>query len=243
MNAPAKQLPIRILVADANAMVCELLSGAFKRRRAYSVIACALNLKELLDTIKATPVDVALVSAHLQDGRGSGLRGVQQMRAVQPKIRAVVMLERSEQGLTVQAFRAGAKGVFSRSEQQFDVLCKCVSRVYEGQVWANSKELEQLVEALRRSSPLTLTNAQGVKLLSSQESKIVRLVSEGLTNREIATELKLSRHTVKNYLFKIFEKLGISSRVELALYAMSHQNGIDLQVEEIAQRSQPKRAS
>jgi DNA-binding NarL/FixJ family response regulator len=238
-----KQLPIRILVADANAMVCELLSGAFKRRRAYSVIACATNLKEVLDTIKATPIDVALISAHLQDGRGSGLRAVQQMRAVQPKVRTVVMLERSEQGLIVQAFRAGAKGVFSRSERQFDVLCKCVSRVHEGQVWANSNELEQVVEALRHSSPLMLTNAQGVKLLSRQESKIVRLVSEGLTNREIATELKLSRHTVKNYLFKIFEKLGISGRVELALYAISRQNGIDLQVEEIAQKSQPKRAS
>ncbi len=242
MIPTTKQLPIRILVADANAMVCELLSGAFRRRRDYSVLACAMNIKEVVDTIKAAPIDVALVSAHLQDGRGSGLRAVQQMRAVQPKIRAVVMLERSEQGLIVQAFRAGAKGVFCRSEQQFDVLCKCVSRVHEGQVWANSRELQQLVEALRRTSPLMLTNAQGVKLLSRQESKIVRLVSEGLTNREIATELKLSPHTVKNYLFKIFEKLGISSRVELALYAISRQNGIDLR-EEIAQKSQPKRAS
>ena len=238
-----KQNPIRILVADANAMVCELLSGAFRRRQAYSVIACAMNLKEILDIIKSTPIDVALLSSHLQDGRGSGLRAVQQMRAVQPKIRAVVMLERSEQGLIVQAFRAGAKGIFRRSEQQFDVLCKCVSRVHEGQVWANSRELEQLVETLRRSSPLMLTNAQGVKLLSRQESKIVRLVSEGLTNREIAAELKLSGHTVKNYLFKIFDKLGISNRVELALYAVSRENGIDLQGEEVLPKSQPKRAS
>ena len=88
-----------------------------------------------------------------------------------------------------------------------------------------------------------LTNAQGVKLLSRQESKIVRLVSEGLTNREIAAELKLSGHTVKNYLFKIFDKLGISNRVELALYAVSRENGIDLQGEEVLPKSQPKRAS
>jgi DNA-binding NarL/FixJ family response regulator len=238
-----KKPPIRILVAYANAMVCELLRQAFKRRRGFSVEGCAVNLKEVLDIATTTAIDIALVSAHLQDGRGSGLRAVQQLRGVHSTARAVVMLERSEQSLIVESFRAGAKGVFSRSEHDFNVLCKCVSRVHAGQIWANSSELEQLMEAFRRSSPLTLTNAQGAKLLSKQESKIVRLVSEGLTNREIATELGLSGHTVKNYLFKIFDKLGISNRVELALYVVSKEDRIDLQVEEILQTSQPRRAS
>lgn len=243
MSANKKQPSIRILVAYANAMVCELLQQAFKRRRGFSVERCAVNLKEVLDIATTTPIDIALVSAHLQDGRGSGLRAVQQLRALQPTTRAIVMLERSEQSLIVESFRAGAKGVFSRSEHDFNVLCKCVARVHAGQIWANSGELEQLMAVFKRSAPLTLTNAHGAKLLSKQESKIVRLVSEGLTNREIATELGLSGHTVKNYIFKIFDKLGISNRVELALYVVSKEAHIDLQVEEILQTSQPRRAS
>jgi DNA-binding NarL/FixJ family response regulator len=243
MTPNHKQTQIRILVAYANAMICELLSQAFKRRRSFAVQGCAVNLTEFLEMASKAPTDVALVSAHLQDGRGSGLRAIQRLRQLQPNTRAIAMLERSEHNLVVESFRAGAKGVFSRSEHDFNLLCKCIVRVHSGQIWANSAELDQLVEALGRSSPLTLTNAQGAKLLSKQESKIVRFVSEGLTNREIAAELGLSGHTVKNYLFKIFDKLGISNRVELALYVVSREDRVDLQAEEILQASQPKRAS
>jgi len=123
--------------------------------------------------------------------------------------------------LAVEAFRAGAKGVFRRSEADIDLLSKCVARVHAGQVWASSAELEQLVEAFRASAPVKITDAKGENLLSKQEAKIVRLVADGRTNREIASHLELSEHTVKNYLFKIFDKLGISNRVELVLYAMS----------------------
>src|SRR6202022_2436248 len=65
-------------------------------------------------------------------------------------------------------------------------------------------------------------DARGALLLSKREQEVVRCVSEGLTNREIASRLKLSGHTVKNYIFKIFDKLGVSTRVELVLYAFSH---------------------
>jgi DNA-binding NarL/FixJ family response regulator len=101
------------------------------------------------------------------------------------------------------------------------LLSKCVARVHAGQIWASSAELQQLVEAFRASAPIKITDAKGENLLSKQEAKIVRLVADGRTNREIASHLELSEHTVKNYLFKIFDKLGISNRVELVRYAMS----------------------
>jgi len=237
---PAKkiQAPISILIGDANAMVCELLSGAFKRRRGFNVVACAIKMGDFISIAETMALDVALVGAHLQDGKGSGLRAVQELRAIRPDTRSIVLLERSEQILISEAFRAGAKGVFFRSQHDLDVLCKCISRVHAGQIWASSAELEEVVEALRRSSPLLLTNAQGTKLLSKQESRIARLISQGMTNREIATHLGLSGHTVKNYLFKIFDKLGISNRVELALYVTSREDRVDLEVEEIVESSQ-----
>src|SRR5690242_19822080 len=156
---------------------------------------------------------------------------------MRPDTRSIVLLERSEQILIPETFRAGAKGVFFRSQHDLDVLCKCVSRVHAGQIWASSTELEQVIEALRRSSPLLLTNAQGTKLLSKQESTIARLIAQGMTNREIASHLGLSGHTVKNYLFKIFDKLGISNRVELALYVATHDNAVDVDNEQLRQGS------
>ncbi|HTM36164.1 MAG TPA: response regulator transcription factor [Terriglobales bacterium] len=240
---PAKKIqsPISLLIADANAMVCELLSGAFKGRRSFKVVASAVKMDDFLSIAATTALDVALVGAHLQDGKGSGLRAVQQLRAIRPDTRSIVLLERSEQILIPETFRAGARGVFLRSQHDLDVLCKCVSRVHAGQIWASSAELEQVIEALRRSSPLLLTNAQGTKLLSKQESRIARLISQGMTNREIATHLGLSGHTVKNYLFKIFDKLGISNRVELALYVASREDHIDLELEEMIENPELRR--
>jgi len=77
-----------------------------------------------------------------------------------------------------------------------------------------------IVNALADAKPLQLTNAQGRYLLAKRENEVANLVSEGLTNRDIAQKLGLSEHTVSNYLFRIYEKLGISSRVELVLYVL-----------------------
>ena len=121
----------------------------------------------------------------------------------------------------VDAFRAGAKGIFCKTEP-IQALCKCIQAVHAGQIWANSDQLNWTVEAFAKATPLHLTNAVGRYLLAKRENEVANLVSEGLTNREIAQKLGLSEHTVKKYLFRIFEKLGISNRVELVLYAMSH---------------------
>lgn len=184
--------------------------------------ACATNLKEFQEAAEKAHIDIALVGTNLQDGEGSGLHAVSLLRMLQPTSRAIVMLERSEQNTTVvEAFRSGARGIFCRSEKSFDILCKCINRVHAGEIWANNKQLELLIEGLSDALPLRVLDRNGMNLLSNQEARVVRLVANGLTNREIATDLGLSEHTVKNYLFKIFDKLGVSTRVELALYAMS----------------------
>jgi DNA-binding CsgD family transcriptional regulator len=77
------------------------------------------------------------------------------------------------------------------------------------------------MEAFSQLAPMRVVNADGMRLLTKREEDVVRLLAEGMQNRDIAQELKLSEHTVKNYLFHIFDKLGVSSRVELVLYAVS----------------------
>ena len=78
-----------------------------------------------------------------------------------------------------------------------------------------------MLAELRKAKPINIVDAKGRVLLSVREAQVVRLVAEGLSNREISQQLSLSEHTVKNYLFKIFEKLGVSTRVELVLYSMA----------------------
>jgi DNA-binding NarL/FixJ family response regulator len=240
VSARKIQPPIHLLIAEANAMLCELLRGALRRRRAFRVVGCEVTVREFLAAAQSESIDVALVGAHLQDGAGSGLHAIQLLRAARPDIRAIILLQRFEKNLVAEAFRVGARGVFFRSQHHLDVLLKCISRVHAGQIWASTSDLEQMVEALRQHRPLSLTNAQGMKLLSKQESKIARLISEGMPNREIAAQLGLSGHTVKNYLFKIFDKLGISNRVELALYVATHDNAVEFEAEETPPSSELK---
>jgi DNA-binding NarL/FixJ family response regulator len=97
-----------------------------------------------------------------------------------------------------------------------------VEQVNAGQIWANSTELAEVIDAFSQLAPMRVVNADGMRLLTKHEEEVVRLLAEGLQNREIARELNLSEHTVKNYLFHIFDKLGVSSRVELVLYAVSN---------------------
>ncbi|MBV9075758.1 MAG: response regulator transcription factor [Chloroflexi bacterium] len=139
-----------------------------------------------------------------------------------PKLQAVMLLDSSTHEYVVEAFRAGAHGIVCWDDG-VDALRKCVHAVYLGQVWASSAQLGFLLEVFsRRWAPQTIVDSSGRSLLSKRELDVVRCVSEGLTNREIASRLKLSQHTVKNYLFRTFDKLGVSNRAELILYALNH---------------------
>jgi DNA-binding NarL/FixJ family response regulator len=121
--------------------------------------------------------------------------------------------------MVVEAFRAGASGIFSR-DQSSELLCKCIHAVHQGQVWASSKQLRFVIEALGPSLPAKPLWKRTPGLLTKREEGVVDLVAEGLTNRDISRQLNLSEHTVRNYLFRIFNKVGSSNRLELALYAI-----------------------
>jgi DNA-binding NarL/FixJ family response regulator len=131
----------------------------------------------------------------------------------------VVLLDALERNLVVEAFRCGARGVFCRSGS-FQALCKCILCVHEGQVWASSAELRFVVEALVDPVPIETRGWPNSRPLSKREEEIAHMVAEGFSNRQISERLVLSEHTIKNYLFRVFEKLGVSTRVELTLYAL-----------------------
>ena len=102
--------------------------------------------------------------------------------------------------------------------------------VHRGQIWANSQQMAYAVEALAASHSVRAVDAHGLNLLSKRELEVVRCLAEGLTNREIADQLGLSQHTIKNYLFRVFDKLGVSSRVELLFMTLSQNDAVDVLV-------------
>lgn len=218
---PGKK-PIPIIVADANVMASRFVCAELKRHSEFDLVGCAATVRELLELFKHRKAEVALISATLQDGSLSGLAIFPQLREKYPEVRLILMIDHPDQELVVEAFRGGARGIFTCYESQFDVLCKCISCVHDGQVWANARQLDCLVDAVAQVPTVRLINAKGFNLLSKREEEVARLVAEGLNNHDIAQQLRLSDHTVKNHLFHIFDKLGISSRVELVLYAVSN---------------------
>ena len=213
-------MPVKVLIADSNRMACELLCHALQHSENYVVVASVITVAEAVAASQSSQPEVAVLNTDLQDGRLSGFKALREISGLLSTVRTVMLVETLTPELVVDAFRAGAKGLFRRSES-INTLYKCIDAVHSGQIWANSVELQYILEALGKAVPLRVVNVNGHKLLSDREEQVVSLVAEGMTNKEISQRLRLSEHTVKNYLFRIFDKLGISSRVELILYALS----------------------
>jgi two-component system, NarL family, nitrate/nitrite response regulator NarL len=217
--------PLSLLISDDTAMGCQLLRDVLIRSRLNAkVVTCAVSREQIIDAMKSQHVDIALVSENLEDGPLAGFRVLNDLRTSHPKTRVVILLNSLRDELVVDAFRGGAKGVFCRSET-WQRLCKCIKSVHQGQIWANSHHFHCILDALINATPLRLVNLQGRRLLTKREDDVVKLVADGLSNRNVAHKLGLTEHTVSNYLFRIYEKLGISSRVELVLYALKQRQG------------------
>ncbi len=170
--------------------------------------------------MKLHRVNVVVLSSNLDEEPLRGFELLRELRASNPDIFAIMLLDSSKKESVLQAFRAGARGIFSRHDS-VETLSKCIRSVYEGQIWANSQQLSFAVEALATSPVVRAVDANGLSLLSKREMDVVRSLAEGLTNREIAERLGLSQHTIKNYLFRVYDKLGVSSRLELLFMTLT----------------------
>ncbi len=211
---------IRVLVADNTRIHTQLLTDALRRDRSLEVIGAASHSRDLIEAAITHKIAVMVLSSNLDEEPLRGLEILRELRASLPGIHAIILLDSSKREIVVEAFRAGARGVFSRHES-LETLSKCVHQVHAGQIWANEQQMVFAIEALAASPTVRALGANGLSLLSKRELEVVQCLAEGLTNREIATRLGLSQHTIKNYLFRVFDKLGVSSRLELLAITLS----------------------
>jgi DNA-binding NarL/FixJ family response regulator len=211
---------VRVLVADSSRIHTQLLSEALQRDPELDVVTWNADPRGLLAAALAGDVNVLAVSSALDGHPARGLETLRELRAARPSIRAVVLLDSRKPEAILDAFRAGARGVFNR-DSSIEMFCKCIRSVHQGQIWADSADVALVIEALASAPRMRLPAADGLNLLSKRECEVVESLVQGLTNREIAERMGLSPHTVKNYLFRVFDKLGVSNRTELLFMTLS----------------------
>jgi DNA-binding NarL/FixJ family response regulator len=219
---PSPRTAINVLLAGSSPMQLQLLTSALRRRPEFNVVSCPLDQDILLRTIQSAAPHVLVFAANASASNWDDMALLRRVHVACPKIAQILLVESVNRDLVVNAFRSGIRGLFCFAESPFRLLCKCIQVVHRGQIWASAQQIDYLLDLITQVPSLRVVNTRGNSLLTPREEQVVALVAEGLSNRDVAHELALSEHTVKKYLFRIFDKLGISTRVELVLYAMNH---------------------
>jgi two-component system, NarL family, response regulator DegU len=217
----------RVIVFDSSSLQSELLATGLESLALGFEIKCSTDLESLVDLLSIDPNWVVVISDTSMNG--SAISAAKHLRARFHGLPFVFLLQKGRGDRVIEAFRTGARGIVY-SNESLSQLADCISHVYRGEVWVRGVDLGLILDGLLKPS-VRVTDVTGRTLLSPREEEISRLVAEGMSNREVARALKISESTVKNSLFHVFEKLGISNRVELARYVTgaSEQEGRALQ--------------
>jgi DNA-binding NarL/FixJ family response regulator len=202
-------------------MMCELLQSALRNVNDISLIEPLNNIENVLNMCDESLVDVVLVGS----SRSSKSRCAVELLGILcergKNIRPVVLTENPGYNEIIALFRAGARGILCAADLNFELLCKCVRCVHNGQIWAINEYVGYLVTFLAKPASANPTDSFGKSILTVREQQVLHLLTDGLSNGELATMLNLSEHTIKNHLFRIYDKLGVSTRMEAVLFALT----------------------
>jgi DNA-binding NarL/FixJ family response regulator len=214
---------IKVVVAHPMQLVGNLIVSALQRDSRFQALTSATSPDEFSILLQKQKPDVVLIGSESVDSGSFAIQMVRIARTISPRVRPILLIEGGDDRLIVDAFRAGVRGVLSRDDS-VELLMQCIQRVHEGEIWARNSQLVHLVDVLvRESAPPLTKNENCSPSLTPRERDVVRGVADGLTNRDIAIRLEISEHTVKNYLFRLFERLGVSNRAELVACALQAQ--------------------
>jgi two-component system, NarL family, nitrate/nitrite response regulator NarL len=212
----AKQA-IRVVVADDHAIFREGVCRLVERAGDIAVVGEAENGEQAVRLVNKLKPDILLLDLRMP-GK-DGLSVLEEVNFDTFPTRVIVVTAAEEDRDIVRAMRLGARGVLLKQSAS-ELLVKSIYKVHAGEIWLDNKMTNDVVEAFKKSS--SFGQRRDKPLLSEREREIVQLVAQGYRNREIGEKLFISEQTVKNHLHNIFDKLGVSDRLELALYAIHH---------------------
>ncbi len=211
--------PIRILIADDHPIVREGLRRMLDADPAFTVVGEAVDGLEAVARVRELEPDILLLDVAMP--RVNGLEALKQLAASGFVTRPVLLTAAIEPEETVQALRLGARGVVLK-ETATELLYKCLRAVAAGEYWVGHEQMHDVMQAVREPV-YTAERADPASRLTTRELEVIAAIVEGAPNKDIAAQFGITEQTVKNHLIHIFDKLGVSNRLELALYAVHHQ--------------------
>ncbi len=209
---------IRILLADSQAIYRVGIRKVFAIEDDMRVVAQAENFPGLLAALERFPSDIVLLDGAMIYGMPEA---IPEMIRRAPNAKVVVQVSENSEDFIVDLYRRGVRGVISRSISP-DLLVRCIRKIADGETWIDNQSVSWVIEAYRAQAT-ALTNPRMQPRLSAKELAIIGCVTQGMRNKEIAYKIGTTEQVVKNYLRKIYDKLGVSDRLELALYCLHHQ--------------------
>jgi DNA-binding NarL/FixJ family response regulator len=215
LDAPVKPGTIRVILADSQAIYRVGIRKVFAIEDDLRVVAQADSLENLRAAIERYPTDIVLMEGSLLSGTAHVIPDLLRMA---PDVKLIVQTVAADESQTVELYRRGVRGIVSRSISP-DLLVRCVRRIAAGETWIDNQSVSWVIEAYRAQAA-ALVNPRTQPKLSPKEMAIITCITQGKRNKEIAFQLGTTEQVIKNYLRKIYDKLGVSDRLELALYCL-----------------------
>jgi DNA-binding NarL/FixJ family response regulator len=208
---------IRVILADTQAIFRAGLRKIFALEDDIRVVGQAETLSQTQSAVTKFSADILILESALAP---NPVEAVTELLRQSPQLKIVVVTPASDEQLTLDLFRRGAHGILSR-ETEPETLVDCLRKVAAGEPWLESHAIHWVMEAYRGHS-LRPSGARPKVQLTPKETLIVSCVTQGMKNKEIAVRVGTTEQVVKNYLRKVYDKLGVADRLELALYCLSH---------------------
>ncbi len=218
-NAPSGETNlVRVILADSQAIYRVGMRKIFALEDDIRVVAQVDTLSNLDAAIQRFPTDIVILEGSLVAGTTDAIPAIVRRS---PEVKIIIQAVSADETNTVELYRRGVRGIIPRSISP-DLLVKCVRKIAQGETWIDNQSVNWVIEAYR-SQATALTSPKTQPRLSPKEMAIITCITQGKRNKEIAYQLGTTEQVIKNYLRKVYDKLGVSDRLELALYCLHHQ--------------------
>ena len=212
--------PIEIVISDDHPVFREGLRKLLEAEPGFRVVAEASDGEETVKVVRQYKPQVLLLDLSMP--KGTGLEALRELNQLGIQTRTILLTASIEKDQVIEALQLGAHGIVLK-HSTLQLILKSIRCVSDGQFWVGQESVSDLIQALKRMMPQhRASEATRDFGLTSRELQVIALIVAGYTNKDLARKLGISEHTVKHHLTNTFDKLGVSNRLELVLFAIDH---------------------